>query len=348
MAAIAPAIAGFWARFKVARPAADDARFYEAFYFGDHQELADSLAGLVLGGRKRATAALLWAFEVEGKPLPRPGDLSVVTNWAGQPLCVIETLAVDVVPFDDVSAEFAATEGEGDGSLAHWQREHASYFARECARIGRVPDGSMPVVCERFAVVYAPAHAVRSPGAAASVVAPSLEHERAFVAMVADFEAHDAPNAEFYLPAKADFTAYVQGLQDEERGLHLREGWVPCTHRWLLGPDGAVVAVARLRHHIETPFLASNGGHIGYDVAPSHRGRGHGHAVLQAALAEARAIGLQRVMLYTGEGNAASRAVIERQGGELASIAYSAYWKEQLCRYWIELPRHPAASYDRA
>jgi len=96
-----------------------------------------------------------------------------------------------------------------------------------------------------------------------------------------------------------------------------------------------------LRHHIGTPFLASQGGHIGYDVAPSERGRGHGHAVLRAALAEARAIGLQRVLLYTGAGNAASRAVIERQGGELESIAYSAFWKEHLCKYWIEVPTTP-------
>ncbi|HSW26531.1 MAG TPA: ASCH domain-containing protein [Burkholderiaceae bacterium] len=156
MAAIPPAIAGFWARFKVALPGVDDERFYEAFYFGDHEGLADSLASLVLDGRKRATAGLLWAFEVEGKPLPRPGDLSVVTRWSGQPLCVIETLAVDVVPFDDVTAEFAATEGEGDGSLAYWRQAHTEFFARECARIGRAPSGSMPVVCERFAVVYAP------------------------------------------------------------------------------------------------------------------------------------------------------------------------------------------------
>jgi len=110
----------------------------------------------VLDGRKRATAGLLWAFEVERKPLPRPGDLSVVTRWSGQPLCVIETLAVDLVPFDDVTAEFAATEGEGDGSLAFWRQGHTEYFARECARIGRVPSGSMPIVCERFVVVYAP------------------------------------------------------------------------------------------------------------------------------------------------------------------------------------------------
>ncbi|HEY6510735.1 MAG TPA: ASCH domain-containing protein, partial [Burkholderiaceae bacterium] len=53
-----------------------------------------------------------------------------------------------------VTAEFAATEGEGDGSLAFWRQAHAEYFARECAGIGRTPNGDMPVVCERFAVVY--------------------------------------------------------------------------------------------------------------------------------------------------------------------------------------------------
>ena len=149
-------VADFWARFKASAGEVDDARFYEAFHFGDNPELADSLADLVLVGRKRATAGLMWAFEAEGKRPPRPGDLSVMTDWSGQPLCVIETLAVEVVPFDEVTAEFAAVEGEGDGSLAHWRQGHTEYFARECARIGRTPSGAMLVACERFAVVYQP------------------------------------------------------------------------------------------------------------------------------------------------------------------------------------------------
>ena len=173
----------------------------------------------------------------------------------------------------------------------------------------------------------------------ASAIPPAASNEPAFLEMLADFEARDPRNAEHYAPARSDFAAYVQGLLDEERGKNLRAGWVPCTHRWLIGPAGAVVGVARLRHSINTPFLAENGGHIGYDVAPSQRRKGYGHCALSTALFEARRIGLTRVLLCTGQDNAASRAVIERQGGELESVSYSEFWGEQLCRYWVRVPR---------
>jgi uncharacterized protein YhfF len=144
----------FWQSFAVTRPTDPTPRFLEAFHFDDNQPSADELAALVLAGRKRATAGLLWAHSAEVRPLPRPGDLSIVTNFHGDALCVIETRQVNIVPFDKVSAEFAAVEGEGDGSLAYWRRAHEAFFARECQRLGRQPAPDMPVVCERFEVVY--------------------------------------------------------------------------------------------------------------------------------------------------------------------------------------------------
>lgn len=135
----------------------DERRFYEAFQFGDSAALADELGQLVLSGIKRATTGSVWSSEATGQRLPRPGDLSVVTDGAGTPLCIIETTQADVMPFDDVSAEFAAVEGEGDGSLAFWRQAHIAYFTRECQRAGRTFSGDMPVSCERFRVVYSPA-----------------------------------------------------------------------------------------------------------------------------------------------------------------------------------------------
>ncbi len=147
-------IAPFWQSFVRTRTVDPTPRFFEAFHFDDNERSANALARLVLAGAKRASAGLVWSFENALVPLPRVGDLSVVTDWAKTPLCVIETQRVDIVPYDEVSAEFAATEGEGDGSLRYWRDVHWAYFGRECQRIGRVSGPKMPVVCERFEVAF--------------------------------------------------------------------------------------------------------------------------------------------------------------------------------------------------
>lgn len=154
MVPIPERITPFWAEFTAATGVDQSARFQEAFHFDDSQPSADALAQLVLRGAKRATAGLAWSFEAEGQPFPQVGALNVITDWVGDPVCVVETVQVDIVPYKDVGAEFAAVEGEGDGSLEYWQHVHAAYFARECVRIGREPSDTMPIVCERFRVIY--------------------------------------------------------------------------------------------------------------------------------------------------------------------------------------------------
>lgn len=144
----------FWNEFSEASGGVDESRFYDVCVFGDSEELADELAELVLRGIKRATAGSLWSYEDAGIPVPRPGDLSIVTAWSGKPLCVIETMSVEVVPYNNVTAEFAATEGEGDGSLSYWLEAHEQFFERECAKAGRKFTPDMLLACECFEVVY--------------------------------------------------------------------------------------------------------------------------------------------------------------------------------------------------
>jgi uncharacterized protein YhfF len=144
-----------WSAFLAARPdVVGPEDTFSAWHFCDNQADADELAGLVLEGRKRATTGALWSYEAEEEPLPQVGDFSVVTDWAGAAWCVIRTTAVDVVAFDQVGEEFAAAEGEGDGSLAYWRDAHWAAFSREFEAGGRSPSHDMPVVCERFEVVF--------------------------------------------------------------------------------------------------------------------------------------------------------------------------------------------------
>lgn len=144
----------FWEAFQASTECNTSGYFYEAFCFDDNERDANVLAELVLSGVKRATASLVWSYEAKNKPPPTPGALSVVTNWQSEPLCVIETTEVSILPFSEVTERFAATEGEGDKSLRFWREAHWSYFGRECKRIGKEPSQSMQVICEEFKVVY--------------------------------------------------------------------------------------------------------------------------------------------------------------------------------------------------
>jgi uncharacterized protein YhfF len=144
----------FWISFASNSISDPTSRLYEVFHFDDHESSANELGNLVIAGIKRATASLLWSYESENKPLPQPGHFSIVTNWHGEPMCVIETTEVEVVKFNEVTEEFAAIEGEGDGSLSDWMEGHTRYFGRECVRLGRLFDTDIPVICERFEVKY--------------------------------------------------------------------------------------------------------------------------------------------------------------------------------------------------
>lgn len=158
-----------------------------------------------------------------------------------------------------------------------------------------------------------------------------------FLRVLDDYDAHDAVNSEHFSSARLDFGAYVRGLRNEELGLGLPAGFVPCSHRWLLDKRGEIVAIVRIRHSLDHPFLAEQGGHIGYDVPPSSRGRGYGRAALRAGLARAQELGLTRVLVCASADNAASCAVIESCGGLFERELHSDYFGCLVRRYWIEL-----------
>jgi len=85
--------------------------------------------------------------------MPQVGDLSVILDGAGAPRAVIETTELRVVPFEEVDAEHAHAEGEGDRTLAHWRAVHERFWREHSENErGYAPD--MPVLCERFRLVY--------------------------------------------------------------------------------------------------------------------------------------------------------------------------------------------------
>jgi uncharacterized protein YhfF len=117
--------------------------------FGNTERMATELGLLVRDGPKRATASLRSDYDGD-EPMPRVGDLGVILDGHGRPLCVIRTTGVEVRRFGDVDAEFAWTEGEGDRSLAFWRAAHISFFEAE----GRPFGDDTEVVLERFELLW--------------------------------------------------------------------------------------------------------------------------------------------------------------------------------------------------
>lgn len=118
--------------------------------YGDSAALSEELLHLIRQGRKRAGTSLLWAMEAENEHPPHAGDIEVVLDHRNEPALITRVVEVSVVPYSEVTAEYAAIEGEGDASLEYWRRAHWAFFSRECKRIGREPAESMPVVCSVF------------------------------------------------------------------------------------------------------------------------------------------------------------------------------------------------------
>ena len=166
------------------------------------------------------------------------------------------------------------------------------------------------------------------------LVNPSATWRVAFQDMAREWEGESVNR---YALALADFDTYVRKLEARRRGEDLPEGWVPGAELWL-EHDGYILGCGRIRFAL-TPALENEGGHIGYDIRPSVRGRGHATALLGLLLVEARAFGVERVRITCDEDNAASAKVIERNGGALSGRGLSPETGRVVLQYWVASSR---------
>lgn len=138
-----------WNEYKQINPSIGDD--IDAWQFGAQPDL---LAKLVLDGTKTATASAYELYAVDNDQLPEVGSYDVVLDSKDQAVCIIQIKKVSVVPFDEVSAEHAFKEGEGDKSLAYWRAVHKDFFKPYYDEFGLSFSGKSPIVLEEFEVVY--------------------------------------------------------------------------------------------------------------------------------------------------------------------------------------------------
>lgn len=128
--------------------------FQASYQIGYDEDDANEGAELILDGEKTATSMLLWELKNCGDPLLKEGDLCVIEDGKGSPVCVVQTTWVETIRFGDIDAGFARDYSETDGTLEAWYAVFGEYYAEECSAMGRTLTNDTPLVCERFKVLY--------------------------------------------------------------------------------------------------------------------------------------------------------------------------------------------------
>lgn len=176
------------------------------------------------------------------------------------------------------------------------------------------------------------------------LVRPAPAHMASFVDAMREGYSRDTlrPETPETIAAIADDPAWFLGtLLNPPATVVLPDGSlgqrVPETIFWYVEGEAFLGSVS-VRHAL-TPVLEQWGGHVGYAVRPSARGRGHASAMLAGILDHIRAeLPLERVMLTVNTRNPASIRVIEKNGGVLQdTVPHPWVEGDEGRRYWIAL-----------
>jgi len=108
------------------------------------------------------------------------------------------------------------------------------------------------------------------------------------------------------------------------------------TYFMLRKDDNKIIGSIQLRHHL-TEELLKDGGNIGYGISPSERGKGYGVMQLSLVLDEAKALGLDKVMISCSKDNRISAHVAIRNGGVLTGEGFDEDEGKVTEIYWIHI-----------
>lgn len=119
---------------------------------------------------------------------------------------------------------------------------------------------------------------------------------------------------------EAGFESHLEELSDDGTGDFTEGGVrfnkVPAQVYWL-ADQGRFIGSCQIRSTVNGVLLAAYGGHVGYRIRESERGKGYGRKILGLALRVCKGSGINPVVVSCDATNARSRAVIVANGGVL-------------------------------
>lgn len=160
---------------------------------------------------------------------------------------------------------------------------------------------------------------------------PSLEDKEAILEMMAEFEQAQSPHdGGFWDAENFVYEEWLEENLQAEAGLNIPENWVPAIQLVSFDVAGQALGFLNLRLRLND-YLLENGGHIGYSIRPSERGKGYAKESLRQGLQVAKEKNIKKALVTCSTENPASRAVIVTNGGLFEDV------RNGVERYWIDL-----------
>ena len=160
---------------------------------------------------------------------------------------------------------------------------------------------------------------------------PTLADKETVLEMVAEFEqTQSAHDGGFWNANNFVYEEWLESNQNHEMGINLPEGWVSDIQLVAFSRDGQAVGFLNLRLRLND-YLLEVGGHIGYSIRPSERGKGYAKEALRQGLQVAKEKNIKRALVTCSTENPASRAVILANGGVYEDVRNGTE------RYWIDV-----------
>ena len=160
---------------------------------------------------------------------------------------------------------------------------------------------------------------------------PSQTDKETILEMIAEFEreksAHDGG---FWNPDNFVYEEWLEENIQAEAGLNIPENWVPAIQLVSFDVAGQALGFLNLRLRLND-YLLENGGHIGYSIRPSERGKGYAKESLRQGLQVAKEKNIKKALVTCSTENPASRAVIVANSGVFEDV------RNGVERYWIDL-----------
>ncbi len=173
------------------------------------------------------------------------------------------------------------------------------------------------------------------------LVTPTITYKEQALEMVAEFEEYGSPlNGDGFLTdflRDSSYEAWVGQLEAASDPATCPVGHAPAlTYFGVRESDGCIVGMIDLRLELND-HLRIHGGHIGYAVRPTERGKHYATEMLKATLEIYKERGISELLLICSKKNTASAKVITNCGGVLKDEIQSNTAQEVLQRYTIHL-----------